>query len=680
MTCSHTAQAPSAAHPLDPLGPDEIEAAAAIVRAARELRDPDAIRFVSISPREPRKTAGAAGPAGAAAATRAVGTAGAAGEAGEAAAAGAAGAGAAPRAAEVVLRDAQRGLTIEALVDLDLGAVTGWRELTGVQAQLTAEEFFAVEAAVRREPRFVRALARRGIDDPQTVDIDPVAAGFHGTPEEGEAGQRRLARILAFARPSPGGNAYARPLQGVFGLVDVDSGELVHFEDRDPVVPLPAEEGEYRADHVGPLRDDVREIRVTQPDGPSFTVDGHQVRWQKWRLRVGFTPREGLVLHEIGYEDGGRLRPIVHRASYAEMVVPYADPDRFYMSPLDIGEFNVGTMTNPLTLGCDCLGAIHYFDAAYAAPDGSAVTIENAICLHEEDDGMLWKHTDFRTGQVEVRRGRRLVVSSVVTVGNYEYGFFWCLHQDGRIASEVKATGIVATQAMHDGERPAYGAMVAPRLAGINHQHVFCVRLDMDVDGPVNTVVEVEAEAVPEGPDNPHGNAWRTVRRTLGSELEARRRIEPARARGWLVTNPERVNAVGDAVAFKLIPGDNTVPFATPGSTLLRRAAFVEHHLWVTRHDDDERYPAGEYPYQHPGGDGLPIWVQRDRGLEGEDVVLWYTMNHHHVPRPEDWPVMPVARIGFELKPWGFFDRSPALDVPPSKPGGGGSCHAACER
>ena len=45
-------------------------------------------------------------------------------------------------------------------------------------------------------------------------------------------------------------------------------------------------------------------------------------------------------------------------------------------------------------------------------------------------------------------------------------------------------------------------------------------------------------------------------------------------------------------------------------------------------------------------------------------MVLWYTFGAHHVPRPEDWPVMPVVKIGFSLRPRGFFDRSPALDVP----------------
>lgn len=625
-------------HALDPLTPEEIRTLAALLRG--DQRFLPEMRFVSASCAEPAEVD----------APRA------------------------HRAAEVVLWHPPTSLTVEALVDLVDGSVRRWREVRGVQPGMSADEFVAAQAAVRRSPEFIAALARRGIEDPSTVDVDPVAAGYHGRPEEGEPAARRLARMLAYVRPSEGGNAYARPLAGVYGLVDVSTGELVHFEDRDPV-PLPPGDGEFRAEHLQSLRTDVREIRITQPEGASFTVDGHEVRWQKWRLRVGFNSREGLVLHRIAYEDGARMRPVLRRASYAEMVVPYADPDRFYMAPLDIGEFNIGTATNALTLGCDCLGTIHYFDAAHVSATGDPVEIPNAICLHEEDSGMLWKHTDFRTGHVEVRRGRRLVISSIVTVGNYEYGFFWYLYQDGVIASEVKATGIVATQAVRDGERPAFGTMIAPNLGGILHQHIFCVRLDCEVDGPRNTVVEVHTEPVPPGDENPYGNAWRTVRTPLRSELRARRDIDPAKARGWLITNPSQSNQVGDATAYRLIPGDNTLPFSQPGSSVRLRAPFIEHHLWVTRADPAQRYPAGEYPYQNPSGDGLARWVQADRPVENEQIVVWYTMNHHHVPRPEDWPVMPVARIGFELKPWGFFDQSPALDVPPTAPGSGGSRH-----
>jgi primary-amine oxidase len=556
------------------------------------------------------------------------------------------------------------------LVDLADETVVDHRQLSGVEPQMTTAEFLAIEAALRAAPEFVAALARRGIADVSQVDIDPVSAGVYDRPEE--TGGRRLARVLAYARPTPGGNAYARPIDGVFGLVDVHAGELVYFEDRDPVA-LPAEEGEFRAEHLA-LRTDLKPLHITQPEGPSFTVDGHEVRWQKWRLSVGFSTREGLVLHNIGYADDGVLRPILRRASYAEMVVPYADPDRFYQTPLDIGEFNIGTMTNALTLGCDCLGVIHYFDAAYCDPAGEPVVIPNAICLHEEDDGLLWKHTDFRTGHVEVRRARKLVISSIVTVGNYEYGFYWNFHQDGSISSEVKATGIVSTQALPDGATTEYGKLVAPNLNSIHHQHIFCARMDFELDGGGNSITETHSEAVPVGPDNPHGNAWVTRTRTLRTELEARRHIDPMTARGWTVVNPNRRNAVGSPVGYRIVTGENTVPFAAPGSSSRRRAAFMDYHLWATPYAPDERYPAGEYPYQHKGGDGLPRWVQADRSIEDAHLVVWYTMNHHHVPRPEDWPVMPVAKIGFMLKPWGFFDRSPALDVPPTEPGEG-SCH-----
>ena len=246
--------------------------------------------------------------------------------------------------------------------------MTASAERPGVEPAMTVEEFERIEAAVRRAPEFLAALRRRGIADVSAVDVDPVSAGSYDTPEE--QGERRFARVLAYVRPSPGGNAYARPIEGVFGLVDVHSGELVHFEDRDPV-PLPEGDGEFRAEHVT-LRDDVRPIHISQPEGPSFTVDGHEVRWQGWSLRVGFSTREGLVLHEVAYDDHGETRRVLDRASYAEMVVPYAHPDRYYQTPLDIGEFNIGTMTNPLTLGCDCLGVIHYFDVAFCDADGAA--------------------------------------------------------------------------------------------------------------------------------------------------------------------------------------------------------------------------------------------------------------------------------------------------------------------
>ena len=84
----------------------------------------------------------------------------------------------------------------------------------------------------------------------------------------------------------------------------------------------------------------------------------------------------------------------------------------------------------------------------------------------------------------------------------------------------------------------------------------------------------------------------------------------------------------------------------------------------MTRYDPAQRYPAGDYVNQHPGGAGIPAYIAADRDIDGADIVLWHTFGPTHFPRPEDWPVMPVTRCGFTLKPTGFFDRNPALDVP----------------
>jgi primary-amine oxidase len=136
--------------------------------------------------------------------------------------------------------------------------------------------------------------------------------------------------------------------------------------------------------------------------------------------------------------------------------------------------------------------------------------------------------------------------------------------------------------------------------------------------------------------------------------------------RTWKIVNPLVKNAVGDPVGYKFLPGDNAFPFGSPNAWWRKRAGFVNHHVWVTPYQEDERYAAGEFPNQSQGGDGLPKWTAADRAIANTDVVLWYTFGHTHIARPEEYPVMPTAYIGFLLKPNGFFDQNPANDVPPT--------------
>jgi len=508
-------------------------------------------------------------------------------------------------------------------------------------------------------------LRKRGISDFDLIMVDPWSAGNYGA---GEERTRRVVRALTWVRSDPTDNGYARPIEGLLVLVDLNKMEVVRIDDTG-IVPLPPQEGNYRGESVGEMRSDLKAIDIVQPDGPSFSVNGYEVTWQKWHFRIGFTTREGLVLHTVGYEDKGRIRPVLYRASLAEMLVPYGDPgeNHYRKNAFDVGEYGVGMLANALELGCDCLGSIRYFDAFMADSRGNGVKLPNAICMHEEDYGILWKHVDWRTGQTEVRRSRRLVISFIATVGNYEYGFFWYLYQDGTIQFEVKLTGIMNTGALPPGVKAKYGTLVAPQLYAPNHQHAFNVRLDMMVDGADNSVHEVHLESEPLEPENPHGNAFYVKSTLLASEAEAQQTMDLPSGRYWKIVNPSSLNAMGEPVAYKLMPGENALPYAHPEASAMKRAAFTQKHLWVTPYAPDERYPAGDYPNQHAGGAGLPAWTQANRSIENTDVVVWYTMIHNHVPRLEDWPVMPVGYIGFMLKPVGFFDRNPALDVPPTE-------------
>jgi len=357
------------------------------------------------------------------------------------------------------------------------------------------------------------------------------------------------------------------------------------------------------------------------------------------------------------------------------MVVPYGDPrEQYYRkNAFDIGEYGLGMLANSLALGCDCLGVIHYFDFPLVDGHGNVTPLKNAVCLHEEDFGILWKHTDWRTGQSEVRRSRRLSVSFIATVGNYEYGFYWYFYQDGSIQCEIKLTGILNTTTLAPGEQSRYGVEIAPRLNAPFHQHIFAARLVTSVDGPNNSVYEVNSMGVPTGAGNPHGNAIVAEETLLATEQQAQRRVNSATARFWRVANPHKINRLGRPVAYRLVPGENCPPLVQPDAAVMRRAAFTQNHLWVTPYNPKERYPAGEYPNQHPTGDGLPHWTKANRKVDDTEIALWYVFAHNHVPRPEDWPVMPVAMLGFQFRPDGFFDRSPAMDVPP--PPAKSCCH-----
>ncbi|TAJ48076.1 MAG: primary-amine oxidase [Herbiconiux sp.] len=546
--------------------------------------------------------------------------------------------------------------------------VNGWRDVDARRPGVSSEEARMVAAAARKDPGLIAALAKRGITDVSLVWVDPESiTGF----EPDDLSDRRLSWGTVWYRESVEDNGYARPVAGLVPIIDLETLEVVRLEDHG-VVPMATETGMYSSGTWGPDRT-VAPLEIVQPQGPGFSVDGQLVRWQNWSFRIGFTHREGLVLHELSYRDGDVERPVVKRAAVNEMYVPYldSDPTAYRKNFFDWGEYGAGPLTASLELGCDCLGEIRYFDAAVLDGHGEAKTIANAICLHEEDASILWKHVNTRTGSAEVRRSRRLVISAFATVANYDYGFYWTLYQDGAIELEIKLTGIMSVSGIADGERPRYGRMIAPNVQAPTHQHYFGIRLDMAVDGELNRLVEVHAEAEEDEELNPYGNACKLVETVIGSESVGGRKADPARALHWRIENDHKANRYGDPTAYRLAINNTTGLFARPGSVVERKAPFVSKHLWATPYAAEERFIAGEYPNQAPlGEDGVQAWQQADRPLENSRLVLWPVIGVHHFPRPEQWPIMPVDTISFRLEPDGFFDRNPSLDVPPAEPDG----------
>ncbi len=623
-------------HALDPLSAEEIRQAVSIVR--RDKGVGPGWRFGTIELNEPSKQALAGLSAGDAGAREAIVSCWSRGD----------------------------GQTYKAIVSLGEDRVLVWEHRPGEQANFTEAEFYECNVALRKEPLVLAALERHGIRDLDGVLFDTWAYGGLLVPEKYR--DRRVGWTDVWYRNGEISNPYANPLSGLHFVVDMNTMELLEVDDQS-ALERPRTMGEYVPALVPgqKLRDDVKPLEIVQPEGASFTLDGQLLRWQRWSMRLGFNPREGLVIHALGYQDGERLRPVAHRMSFAEMVVPYRDPtnDHKARTAFDIGEWGLGFMTTSLELGCDCLGEISYLDAVVHDATGEPRTIKNAICIHEEDDAVLWKHVDPMAG-AEVRRARRLVVSFHATVANYEYLVYWRFYQDGSIECEVRATGIMVTTHFPEGDQPPYGTLVDKRTYAPFHQHFIVARLDLDVDGEANTVHMTESEALPIAADNPHGLALVQRSTPLRTEEEGRQDYDWQTQRAWKVVNESSRNGLGTPVGYKLVPGACFPAMMDPGSPVLRRAQAIGHTLWVTPYEPDERWPCGEFPVQSVEDAGLPAWTAANRPIENTDVVLWYVFGLHHMTRPEEWPVMPVDTVSFQLKPVGFFDRNPALDVPPA--------------
>jgi primary-amine oxidase len=550
----------------------------------------------------------------------------------------------------------------EAVVDLraNPARVESFTRRTNTQPAVYATEYETADAAVRESADWVHAMDVRGIN-PKSVYLDVWAPGDVELPTNVPAGTRLLRALSFFQRPNQL-NPYDRPIEGVSVTVQMNGPGGPHVVDVTDTGVRPVNRTVTGSAEAN--RPALKPLKVVQPQGPDFTRNGNLVSWQGWSFRIGYNPREGLVLYSIGY-DG---RPVIRRIALDEIYVPYGLAERTWdwRAALDVGEYNLGQYVEPLERNVDVpdnavfVDEASFSDAGSASEDGASFDLPDAVALYEQNSGSLWDRTDPTTFDRDARFGRELVVYSAEVNGNYTYNLEYHFRLDGGIDVVAGATGTTLNRGVPDAfTGDAFSTLVAPNVAAPTHQHFFNFRIDFDVDGTANQVVEENTHNVPSDLDN------KFVTDETDLNTEGFRDINPATDRRWVVESAGRTNGLGTPTAYELAPDETTQPYSEPTYEPLVHAPFAQHALWVTQYNDGELSAVGDYPNQAPPGQGLERYAN-GQSIAGKDVVVWYTASFTHDPSVEEYPVMTRETLGFHIRPDGFFDENPALDVPPT--------------
>jgi len=568
-----------------------------------------------------------------------------------------------PRQAEVYGR--QGNQVFEAVVDLDRKNVAAWKEVSGEHAPWLEQDFKPdLVAELKKRPEFLDALRKRGIEHPLFVDCIALPLGQLG---EQEYANRRIARVICSSVQGVRNN-WPRGVEGLTVRVDLDSKEILEIAD-ESVVPVPRTIADYDDRTIGPLRAFSAPIEIRQPLGPGFRLEGHVVNWDQWRFHLRSDARVGTIISTVTWRDGDTDRPVLYEGNLSEIFVPYMDPAQNWYTRtfLDAGEYSGGGLANTMTPGIDCPDNAVFFNGIVIGDDGRPKDKPRVACLFERFAGDVnWRHGD------DGRPKRELVSRWTALLGNYDYVVDWIFESDGQMRVAIGATGIVevkmakakdAGDASHAGPREdAHGRFVDQHLVAVNHDHFFSFRLDLDVDGMRNSFVRdlIKEERLAAG--HPRGSIWATQQKLARTEQDGQVHGDMMEPALWRVTSEGRKNAVGYPTSYQLMPGMSAGPVTRDDYTL-KRAGFTSNALWVTPYRADERYAAGDYPTRSLAGKGLPEWTAANRPIENADLVLWYTIGMHHVPRAEDWPVMPVLWHDFKLRPFDFFNRNPSLNT-----------------
>ncbi|KAL5137479.1 Primary amine oxidase [Glycine soja] len=569
-------------------------------------------------------------------------------------------------------------------VDLETGQVVSQEVITWSVSgypTMTLEDMVGVLEVPLKSTEFNRSITKRGVNLADLACL-PISSGWYGTQVEENT---RLIKVQCYSKEGTV-NFYMKPIEGVTALVDMNKKEVLSISDNGQNIPVAnGINTDYRYSiqklNGGELRM-LNPISLEQPKGPSFTINGHLVKWANWEFHLRPDPRAGIIISQakVRDPDTSKLRSVMYKGFTSELFVPYMDPtqDWYFKTYMDAGEYGFGLQAMPLDPLNDCPKNAYYMDGVFASSDGTPYLQPNMICIFESYAGdIAWRHaecpiTDLKV--TEVRPKVTLVVRMAAAVANYDYIVDWEFQTDGLIRAKVGLSGILMVKGTTyenmdqvPNQEYLYGTLLSENIIGVIHDHFITYYLDMDVDGSDNSFVEVNIKKQETSPgESPRKSYLKAVKKVAKTEKDAQIRLQLYDPSEFHVVNPLKKTRIGNPVGYKLVPGATAASLLDPEDPPQKRAAFTNNQIWVTPYNKSEQWAGGLFAYQSKGDDTLQVWSNRDRPIENKDIVLWYTIGFHHIPCQEDYPVMPTVSSSFDLKPANFFERNPILGVPPN--------------
>ena len=557
-----------------------------------------------------------------------------------------------------------------ALVDITARRVSSFAELTDAHAPFTSSELQGADEYIKKDPRIKEALAKRGITDLRTVSCVALPTAYRVIPEQ-------ASNRIGLGSCSQGHRAlhtWGRSIEGLAIHVDVAARKVLRVIDTG-VAPIPQGDTNFLETPESP-RPHTTPLATAQPLGQGFQIANGEVSWQNWRFRFRLDPRSGVILNLVRILDKGKPRSVLYEAMMSELFVPYMDTATGWNNRafIDAGEFYIASgLLKPLRPGLDCPHNAAFFDGFTTGDDGAPKLNARLACLFERNpEGPAWRHT--QSGEAYGRPTRQLVLRSAAVIGNYDYLLDWRFDPDGTIEPAVGATGIIETKsvtakiasehAAHS--EPQTGQFVAENTVGVNHDHYFSYRLDLDVDGPANSFML--HRMVPKRLENDpmRKSIWVAQPFLAQTEKDAILDIQLDKPSMWMFMNPAVKGPWGYNTAYEVMPGATAKSLMSADDPTQTIGAFSEHQFYVTPYRPNERYASGAYPTSSHGNDGLAVWTKANRPIANTDIVGWYTLGFHHITRAEDWPVMPTMWHSFFIRPFHFFSANPVLDLPKS--------------